>query len=291
MGSCALKFKVEGTKMGKLWLTLVIGSFLLLEIVQCQRKDNEGEPDPPVAAERNQFDKEPQDAIDTGAWLANWLAAVGSYASRQELPWRRRYEGPVEDLPNIYIPNELTGNEIVRALKLTGKKQMVVEENEYLDFLNFHVMQKNDFEEDNDTSEYDDYGYQRPRKQIILAPYIDEEDGYFVLDEDFINSTMGALTYPINDNFTLYSQLGDNVTEAIREILEETRVKKSHQSWDDMVEDIDRLYKQMMSILEKKNLARMTEDGFYTITKSGIDMVHNVVNATVFQSVENYEYR
>ena len=68
--------------------------------------------------------------IDTGAWLANWFIAIASYASRQERPWRRRYEGPVEDLPNIYIPNELTGDEIVRALKLTGKKQMVVEENE-----------------------------------------------------------------------------------------------------------------------------------------------------------------
>ena len=68
--------------------------------------------------------------LDTAAWVLNWLASVGSYAGRQERPWRRPRDEPLDDLPKIYIPNELTGNEIVRALKLTGKEQMVVEENE-----------------------------------------------------------------------------------------------------------------------------------------------------------------
>ena len=68
--------------------------------------------------------------LDTGVWLANWFLAIASYAGRQERPWYRNYRAPSDDLPNIYIPNELTGNEIVRALKITGKEQMVVEENE-----------------------------------------------------------------------------------------------------------------------------------------------------------------
>ena len=35
----------------------------------------------------------------------------------------------------------------------------------------------------------------------------------------------------------------------------------------------------------------MTKDGFYTITKSGINMIHNVVNATVFESDRGYQLR
>ena len=68
--------------------------------------------------------------LDTLAWAANWITSVGLYAGRQEGPLGRADSKPYEDLPNIYIPNELTANEIVRALMLTGKKQMVEENKE-----------------------------------------------------------------------------------------------------------------------------------------------------------------
>jgi len=277
MGSCALKCKVARTKMGTSWLTLVMSSFFLLGIVQCQR------PDRPGASERNRIESEPQDVLDTGVWLANWFLAIAFYAGRQERPWYRDYRAPSDDLPNIYIPNELTGNEIVRALKITGKEQMVVEENEYLDFLNFNLMQRDyfDFDVENDTSDYGYYGYRRPSR---LSKYIDEEDGHFVFSEVFIAEALDIFQYPIS-NTTLGAQLGDNVIEAVNETLEESRVKKSHESWDDMIQDIDGQYQQMMSILEKKNLAKKTGD-FYTITKSGLDLIRKAVNATVFQ----YEY-
>ena len=91
------------------------------------------------------------------AWASNWIMALGLYAGRQP---RRGYAvwpgygydrvrpgyghyGPgtastypgygrfdlVDDLPKIFIPNELTGNEIVRAIKTTGKQQMLTENN------------------------------------------------------------------------------------------------------------------------------------------------------------------
>ena len=55
---------------------------------------------------------------------------MGLYAGRQEMPWSRPGCNTLPDLPKIYIPNTLTGDEIVRALKLTGKEQMVAEKNE-----------------------------------------------------------------------------------------------------------------------------------------------------------------
>ena len=65
--------------------------------------------------------------------MANWIISIGSYAGRQVRPYNRpNNEEPLVDLPKIYIPNELTGNEIVRALKLTGKEQMIVENNEVI---------------------------------------------------------------------------------------------------------------------------------------------------------------
>merc|ERR1719391_707545 len=46
-----------------------------------------------------------------------------------------------------------------------------------------------------------------------------------------------------------------------------------------------------MSILDKRTLVKKTEDGFYTITKSGIDLIHKALNATVLQANQFYEYR
>ena len=68
--------------------------------------------------------------FDTAAWVANWIVSVGSYAGRQQRPWRRHPSETLENMPKIYIPQQLTANEIVRALKLTGKQQMLVEKNE-----------------------------------------------------------------------------------------------------------------------------------------------------------------
>ena len=62
------------------------------------------------------------------AWASNWIMALGLYAGRQPRREYGRFD-LVDDLPKIFIPNELTGNEIVRAIKTTGKQQMLTENN------------------------------------------------------------------------------------------------------------------------------------------------------------------
>jgi len=284
-----------------LCLILAISSLLLVDFSNCQELP-EPQPLEPAATQGNQIDTQPQDVLDTGAWLAYWLAAVGSYAGRQEQPWMRRYRQPLDDLPDIYIPNELTGNQIVKALKLTGKKQMVIEENEYRNYYRFLLMQKDVIDQYNDTSEYS-YSYDtyetgqvfngprsepRQSRTAILAQYFDEEDGNLVLSENFINQTKAFLISslsPHSDPEALSSLLGDNVIEALLEILRNSRVPlKSIDSWDDMVSFSNERYQQMMSILEKKNLVEETEDGFYKMTSSGTETIHNALNETILQA-------
>ena len=58
------------------------------------------------------------------------MVALGAYAGRQERPYRRQDDTPLDDLPDVYIPNELSANEIEKAFSLAGKKQAVIEANE-----------------------------------------------------------------------------------------------------------------------------------------------------------------
>ena len=67
--------------------------------------------------------------IDTTAWFAYGLIALSLYVFRQ--PSNVLDQGPFshswENLPKIFIPNNLTGPEIWRALRTTSKAQMLVE--------------------------------------------------------------------------------------------------------------------------------------------------------------------
>merc|ERR1712111_49822 len=64
-----------------------------------------------------------------------------------------------------------------------------------------------------------------------------------------------------------------------------------HDSWDDMINDIDEQYQKMMRILEKRSLAKKADDGFYTITKSGTELLHNVLNSTILKPENMYRFR
>ena len=60
------------------------------------------------------------------------MTALGFYSGRQEPPWTRMgpvYQESLADLPNVYIPNALTGGEIERSLRATVESQSVVEIN------------------------------------------------------------------------------------------------------------------------------------------------------------------
>merc|ERR1712029_453363 len=69
------------------------------------------------------------------------------------------------------------------------------------------------------------------------------------------------------------------------------KLKTSHDSWDDMIDNIDEQYQKMMSILERKSLAKKTNNGFYTITKSGTELLHNVLNSTILRPENFYHFR
>merc|ERR1719232_720391 len=86
------------------------------------------------------------DVLDLTAWYTTWMVALGAYAGRQERPWRRRGE-TLDDLPDVYIPNELTGNEIERSFSLAGKNQAIIEVNELMQYLEFVGTGRNGREE------------------------------------------------------------------------------------------------------------------------------------------------
>ena len=69
--------------------------------------------------------------IDATAWFAYGLMALSFYVFRQ--PQNVLDQGPLsstwENLPKIFLPNSLTGPEIVRALSTSSKAQMLVENN------------------------------------------------------------------------------------------------------------------------------------------------------------------
>ena len=67
--------------------------------------------------------------LDLAAWVTTWVMAMGAYSGRQERPYRREFE-ELEDMPEVFIPSELTGNQIERAFRMAGTKQAVPEINE-----------------------------------------------------------------------------------------------------------------------------------------------------------------
>jgi len=146
-------------------------------------------------------------------------------------------------------------------------------------------MQRDKFDEYNETTEYNDYSEPRQNK-IFSASYLDEEDGYFVFSDYYINQTMALLQpqlLPHSDSESPSSLLGDNFIKAILEILESKRQKTSHDSWNDMINDFDEQYQKMMSILDKRSMVKKTNDGFYIFTKSATELIHKALNATILE--------
>jgi len=264
MGTVALASTTLSIMM-KIWLMFL--GLSCLSAIDCQEKSANGQ----------------QDVLDTVAWAANWIASVGLYAARQDRPYNRPSDDILEDLPKIYIPNELTGNEIVRALKLTGKDQMLTENNEMLKFLDFHMRRKEDMDDVQDVNgtNSDDISFStgfNPTASDDISTYFEEDTTgeYFVLSESYIQLYKEILAQ--------YS-LNEDIIETVGEMLSMIRYKKEQETWDTMIKEANSQYQKMMRLLEEKNIAEMTEEGLYAITKSGSNLVHGLVNSTV---LENY---
>ena len=79
--------------------------------------------------------------IDGTAWFAYALMALSLYVFRQpsyvldQGPFSHRWE----NLPKIFIPNNLTGPEIGRALRTSSKAQILAENNKVGPFFPFNI--------------------------------------------------------------------------------------------------------------------------------------------------------
>ena len=83
----------------------------------------------------------PFSVIDGTAWFAYALMALSLYVFRQpsyvldQGPFSHRWE----NLPKIFIPNNLTGPEIGRALRTSSKAQILAENNKVGPFFQFNT--------------------------------------------------------------------------------------------------------------------------------------------------------
>merc|ERR1711974_11042 len=101
----SLETQIIKSKMVKPLLAALL-CFLLINSSDCQEETKDA---------REKIEGT-MDVLDTFAWASNWFMALGLYAGRQPRRGYGRFDLS-DDLPKIFIPNELTGNEIVRAIK------------------------------------------------------------------------------------------------------------------------------------------------------------------------------
>ena len=172
--------------------------------------------------------------------------AVGAYSGRQERPFRgpqevRPFGSINDDLPDIYIPNELTGNEITEAFRLGGQKQAVVEVNEVKPaFHQYFSTSDNDFYflviQLLDYLEFIGTG----RERGSSFAQVDLKDGHFAFSEGFLDETRKAM---VNE---LELEKKDDFIEVVTELMEQLRLKAKFTDWDDMSGEANRIYQEIM---------------------------------------------
>lgn len=209
------------------------------------------------------------DVLDLGAWVGTWMVALGAYSGRQERPYRRsRDQGPLDDLPDVYIPNELTANEIEKAFSLAGKKQAVIEANEMLQWVEFVAT-----------------GRRGPRNAFVQL-----EDGYFkghpqhfpMIREFLSNGRIGPET-------TL--SLDPEIVDAVMELLESLKLKSEFDDWNDLSAEIDRIYQEIVGKAAEKKFLKQTEAGRYTMTSTVTELVSTLVNDTILARERRWRLR
>lgn len=196
------------------------------------------------------------DVLDLGAWVGTWMVALGAYAGRQERPYRRQDDSPKDDLPDVYIPNELSANEIEKAFSLAGKKQAVIEANEMLNYLEWIS-----------------------RKTLC----VELKDGYF--------HTHPTQFPTIKDFLLNEAELDQGMVDTVMELAESIKMKSKFDDWNDMSAELDRIYQEIVSKGTEKNYIKQTDDGHYTLTKTITDTVKKVVNDTILSHERRWRLR
>jgi len=211
------------------------------------------------------------DVLDTAAWIGGWILAVGSYAGRQNRrPSYNGYIGYAEDLPKIYIPNQLTAGELNRALRLTTEKQAVTEVNEMSSFIDFFVSK-------------------RSREDLARTPfltlYVDDKDNSFVVSEEALNDTRVSLTA---------EGIEEELAEMVVDLLKVLRWPVGGlNTFEELFSEANRQYMEVMSFMENMGLAKLDKGDLqtsYTLTKNASRLVHSALNVTVWHPCSTTSY-
>jgi len=220
------------------------------------------------------------DVLDLAAWLGTWFLSIGAYAGRQERPYGRPDDfGTKDDLPDVYIPNELTGNELERAFRLGGQKQAVTEINELLEYLNFVNTRGG---------------------PPFFREVVELKDGHFTLHKDIIESAKQGLQQVFDEQGL---DKKDDIIEVAVDFMEWLKIKSKFDDWEDMSAQADEIYRRLMGEIEDRNFMRLGDDGFYTLTKTVTEIVSQLVENNIlahekrwrlgsdpsFQDVKEYE--
>jgi|ERR1712038_1372089 len=209
------------------------------------------------------------DVLDLGAWVGTWLVALGAYSGRQERPYRRsRDQGPLDDLPDVYIPNELTANEIEKSFSLAGKKQAVIEANEMLQWVEFVAT-----------------GRRRPESAFVKL-----EDGHFKAHPQHFPMIRQFFTEGrIGPDNTL--SLDPEIVDTIMQLLESLKLKSKFDDWNDLSTEIDRIYQEIVGKAAETKFLKQTEAGRYTMTSSVNELVTMLVNDTILWRERRWRLR
>jgi len=200
------------------------------------------------------------DVLDLAAWVTTWVMAMGAYSGRQERPYRREFE-ELEDMPEVFIPSELTGNQIERAFRMAGTKQAVPEINELLKYLEFTATREGE-------------------------PWLLLEDGHFKPTENCIKQLKDLLSTE-----DLFNGVDEKMKETLVVMSEELKLKEQYEDWDDLSAEINRIFKGITGKLLEAGYIKLNEDGFYTLTKSVTDLVKMMVKDKILAEQRQWRVR
>merc|ERR1712226_875118 len=184
----------------------------------------------------------------------------GAYSGRQERPYRREFD-ELEDMPEVFIPSELTGNQIERAFRMAGTKQAVPEINELLKYLEFTATREGE-------------------------PWLLLEDGHFKPTENCINQLKDLLSTE-----DLFNGVDEKMKETMVVMSEELKLKEQYEDWDDLSAEINRIFKGITGKLLEGGYIKLNEDGFYTLTKTVTDLVKMTVKEKVLEEQRQWRVR
>lgn len=164
-------------------------------------------------------------------------------------------------MPEVFIPSELTGNQIERAFRMAGTKQAVPEINELLKYLEFTATREGE-------------------------PWLLLEDGHFKPTENCIKQLKDLMSTE-----DLFNGVDEKMKETLVVMSEELKLKEQYEDWDDLSAEINRIFKGITGKLLEAGYIKLNEDGFYTLTKAVTDLVKMMVQDKILAEQRQWRVR